>query len=451
MKHLFAALLLFLASRVVAGQPSDTPDIAPTCSARNAAKILPQLQALLGRADGVWPGYELAAKQLVYRQDGEPWLWRSGQLVGVDNDVLDGVGDAGKGVGFGDYQGWPVLVLEGMEDCAAAEAQAESLLIQTLQEAFIFYVQSGWSVLEWQSSLSGEIYPLNAEVRAVRQHLLQALLQALAEPGARPQKLAEAAFWRLRWRALAPQEDQLGFATELTQGTAAYVAIKARALELASHSGKSWQEEVVAMLKRQPAAMDAQAQSRLIGALAGLLLDISWGAGSWQDAAIQGSLPLELLLGPVSAGRISPKSTTKPAADYVYYTPTNGALTSLEAELQDADLPLLIVPSVVEQSHFEDRHGVRAGPYIMVLGETPSQAYLGLNGELEGLALKDVDALELVGEQDCDGLETALLIPLTQAHTFNDGQLSLNGERLKGVIRAELHQSAGRRLYCAEL
>jgi hypothetical protein len=482
-------------SPVVAVEKAAQPQAsAPVNTDALAIAYLDFMRRAAKHSEQIWPGFSLQDKVHFFSAEGRVWLQRPGSPVIQDESVLDAVNlQTGNSlsIGFPEYQEQPGVLLQ-VEQTLAMFADDEALsavgLLNwaggSIHEAFHYYGQAQWSVLDMQVQLKGEVYPLSTNARYARAMLLQALLAAVVDKEQRSSLLGQAVFWLNRWRGQAPLEDQVGFGNDLIEGTAAYVTLVSGALAAAqmqadlagtgvdvaenTHDadvdgktprieyGPGYRDYLIRFIQgfyRQATLLGWDAEAQYIGALAGVLLDLSRDPAMWKEAAAEGVLPLDMLLGQVNMIRPElpddPRVWQQILATFDYYPATNRRLAGLLAELDNPRVPLLVVPTPVDSAQFVVQGEVRSGLYVVPFQDGVVQAYLGVNTQIDNMNFMNTAFIELSNQHYCEELENVALIPLTGKHSVQGEYLVLEHPELQGMIRMTSNEIDGRTLYCA--
>lgn len=464
MKRLMALITIVISATTLASPAK----ALPANPAELAAVYLDFMHSTSAQSEQLWPGFRLEDKVQFISLDGNVWLQRPhGQII-QDNQLLSTVNlqtGLALNVGFPDYQGQPSVLLqvEQPEKVFGADALTDVGILtwagNSIHEAFHFYGQSEWPVLEQQVLLKGEVYPLNQNARFARSQLFQYLLTALTHPAERQANLAQAAYWLQHWRNIAPLEDQVGFANDLIEGSAAYVALMS-GVHLVKDAALTDDNEALAtqfiadyFAKAHQLGWDSEAQD--IGAVTGVLLDAIQGPLQWKDAAMEGVLPLDMLLGQINAAapddQANPNLAAKVQNQFDYYAETNQSLAGLLASVDNPSMPMLVLPSLTDSAVFLDTGKIRSGFYIVPYQDGVVQAFLGVNTQFDNLNFMSSNVLELLNQNFCDGLDSVTLVPVTGLHHVENGFLVMEQADVQGMIRVIPTQVDGRILYCAVL
>ncbi|MCH1931422.1 hypothetical protein L9G16_14640 [Shewanella sp. A25] len=463
MKNLLAVFLgLF-------GFLTAVPVFADKASAEQLARLYLDYMVQSSRqSESLWPGFRLDDKVHLFSVDGNVWLRQPGGDIIQDNSVLEFVNlHSGFTVNFGfpQYQGQAgvLIQLESPHIPFSSEIKTSDLpfLIWAgngVHEAFHFYAQSEWRVLEEAMHFEGEVYPLNLEARFYRLQLFNALMAALLQPEQQSLQLSYAAYWLQLWRLEAPNEDKVGYVNDLVEGSARYIELIAGARYLSQNQTFLGYQQILLQYVRdyyQQQQMQGgwTAEAENIGALAGILLDSLQEPSVWKESVMSGMLPVDILLNQV-------KPVTPPRATHnaernrlqqllAYYPATQQKLAKLLQDVQDPKVPLLVMPSLSDGSSFIDVGDVRSGFYVVPFQEELTQAYLGMSSQFSNLNVNGIPLLDVSLQNYCEGIEAATLLPL--GFTFQrEGQyLVFNEPEIHGTIRVSASVVEGRTLYCA--
>ncbi|CRM24204.1 hypothetical protein [Pseudomonas sp. 24 E 1] len=163
-----------------------------------------------------------------------------------------------------------------------------ALFALATHEAFHFFGQAGWQLIS--GSRAGR-YPLQAQPRQYRQHLINALYASLQGD---PQALGKARYWHDRWQTEFALEAQDIRYYDILEGTAEYIEGLARTFaSVAADEPEAWAQGVMARFP-SAAALSLDGESYALGALAIYILD-RLDANGWQSI-IEGQTPVQRLL-----------------------------------------------------------------------------------------------------------------------------------------------------------
>ncbi len=462
MKNIMALFLWFL------GISAATPAFADKASPEQLARLYLDYMAQSSRqSDALWPGFRLDDKVHLFSYDGNVWLRQPSGNIIKDNSVLESVNlHSGLSMNFGfpQYQGQAGVLMQlespDIQFNSAINITDLPFLIwagNSVHEAFHFYAQSEWRVLEESQRYEGEVFPLNLDARYYRLQLFNALLAALAQPEQQTLHLGYAAHWLQLWRQIAPTEDKVSYINDLVEGSSKYVELVAGARFLSQNQAFLGYQQLLRQYVRdyyqqEPMQGGWAAEAENIGALAGILLDSTQEPLVWKESVMSGMLPVDLLLGRVKP-IAPPAEKTTTAKKHLqellnYYPATEQKLTQLLTEVQDPKVPLLVMPSLSDSSSFIDVGDVRSGFYVVPYQDELTQAYLGLSSQLGNLTVSGSPLLDVPLQNYCEGIEAATLLPL--GFTFQrEGQyLVFNEPEIHGTIRVSASVVEGRTIYC---
>ena len=461
MKRFLALITLIVSASLQTASAQQAPvDIAQ--------QYLDFMSRTSAQSELIWPGFRLEDKVHIFSMENTAWLQKPYGQITQDDSTLSSFNNqtaSALSVEFTEYQGAPAILLELNETDTVLESDAISdvgLLTwagTSIYEAFHFYEQSEWAILEQQVQLAGEVYPLSINARFAREQLFQQLLLALTNTEQRSYHLGLSSFWLQRWRTIAPLEDQVGFANDLIEGSAAYVALMS-GIKLAQSTASiddklTVQHQFVQRYYQQAHRLGWDAEAQGIGALAGLLLDAIQGPVRWKEAAEDGVLPLDMLLGQVASitpvMREEADTMLKIKQQFAYYPETNKVLTKLLSDVDDTRLPLLVLPSINDAAVFLDTDKIRSGFYIAPYQDGVVQAYIGVNTQLDNLNFTNANVIDIGAQSLCDGLENATLVPVTGLYHVEAGYLVMEQGDVQGMIRVIPTQVDDRTLFCAVL
>ncbi|MGL4833501.1 MAG: hypothetical protein ACRCXH_03680 [Shewanella sp.] len=447
---------------------------APTAFADKAspaqlARLYLDYMALNSRySESLWPGFRLEDKVHLFSYAGNVWLRQPGGDIIQDNSVLESVNlHSGLSVNFGfpAYQGQPGVLIQ-LEDAAmpfATDTELTDLPFlvwagSSLHEAFHFYAQSEWRVLEDGVRYEGEVFPLNLEARFYRLQLFNALMAALNQPEQQALHLGHAAYWLQLWRHSAPNEERVGYLNDLVEGTAKYVELVAGARLLSQNQSYLGYQKILlqyvnSYYQQQQMQGGWTAEAENIGAVAGIILDIYQDPTMWKESVMTGMLPVELLLSrvkpvvPPAAGQQALKQQLQQRL--AYYPATQQKLAELLKNVQDPKVPLLVMPSMSDGSSFVDVGEVRSGFYVVPYLEDITYAYLGMSSQFSNLNVRGSALLDVPMQNYCEGIEAATLLPLAFPFQREGQYLVFNESEIHGTIRVSASVVEGRTLYCA--
>lgn len=463
MKNIMVVILWFL------GVSAASPAFADKASLAQLAHLYLDYMALNSRqSEALWPGFRLEDKVHLFSDGSRVWLRQPGGEIIQDNSVLESVNlHSGLSVNFGfpQYQGLPgvLIQLEAPNIQFAADIKLTDIAFlmwagSSLHEAFHFYAQAEWRVLEDSRRYEGEVFPLNLDARYYRLQLFNALMDALAKPEQQALYLSHAAYWLQVWRRAAPNEDSVGYIHDLIEGSAKYVELTAGARLLSQNQTLLGYQQLLIQYvhdyyQQQKMWRGWTAEAENIGALAGILLDSTQEPYVWKESVISGMLPVDLLLNrvkPVQPPKNKDKQQKKKLQEMLaYYPATQDKLAQLLLNAQDVRVPLLVMPSVSDSSNFIDVGEVRSGFYVVPYQGEMTQAYLGMSAQFSHLTVSGSPLLDVPMQNYCEGIEAATLLPL--AFTFQrEGQyLVFNEPEVHGTVRVSANIVEGRTLYCA--
>lgn len=463
MKNIMAAILWFL------GASAAPPAFADKASPEQLARLYLDFMAQNSRySEALWPGFRLDDKVYIFSDGGNVWLRQpSGEII-QDNSVLESVNlHSGLSINFGfpQYQGQAGMLIQFESATIQFESTTKTADLpfviwagNSVHEAFHFYAQSEWRVLEDARRYEGEIYPLNLDARYYRLQLFNALMLALKQPEQQALYLSYAAYWLQVWRQIAPNEDKLSYVNDLIEGSAKYVELIAGARFLSQNQSYLGYQKILLQYvqdyyQQQQMLGGWTAEAENIGALAGILLDSTQDAYVWKESVMSGMLPVDLLLNRV-------KPITPPAQQYgaqkkrlqemlAYYPATEQKLSQLLKDAQDPKVPLLVIPSVSDNSSFIDIGEIRSGFYVVPYQGDMTQAYLGMSSQFSNLNLSGSALLDVPVQNFCEGIEAATLLPLTFPFQREGQYLVFNEPDVHGTIRVSASVVDERTLYCA--
>lgn len=462
MKNIMVMFLWFLG---VFAAPASAQQASPEQLARLYLDYM--IQNSRG-SEALWPGFRLDDKVHFFSDGGNVWLRQpSGDII-QDNNVLESINlDSGLSVNFGfpQYQGQPgvLIQLEASNIQFASDIKPTDLSFLTwagnsLHEAFHFYAQSEWQVLEEGLRYQGEVFPLNLDARFYRLQLFNALMAALTEPEQQTVQLGYAAYWLQVWRQAAPNEDKVGYLNDLAEGSAKYIELVAGARFLSQNQSHLEYQQILLQYvynyyQQQQMLGGWTAEAENIGALAGILLDLTQSPYVWKESVISGMLPVDLLLNRVKP--ITPPDGQQLSAQkkrlqemLAYYPATEQKLAQLLKDVQDPKVPLLVMPSVSDNSRFIDVGGVRSGFYVVPYEGGITQAYLGTSSQFSNLDVSGSALLDVPIQNFCEGIEAATLLPLAIPFQREGQYLVFNELEVQGTIRVSASVIEGRTLYC---
>ncbi|EGM68472.1 hypothetical protein [Shewanella sp. HN-41] len=463
MKNIMVVILWFL------GVSAATPASADKASPEQLARLyLDYMTQNSRRSEALWPGFRLDDKVHLFSYGGNVWLRQPGGEIIQDNSVLESVNlQSGLSINFGfpQYQGQPgvLIQLEAPNIQFASDTKPTDLPFlvwagNSLHEAFHFYAQSEWRVLEEGRRYEGEVFPLNLEARFYRLQLFNALMAALTEPERQTVQLGYAAYWLQEWRQAAPNEDRVGYLNDLVEGSAKYVELVAGARFLSQNQSYLEYQQILLQYvhnyyQQQQMLGGWTAEAENIGALAGILLDLTQDPYVWKESVISGMLPVDLLLNrvkpitpPVGQHNLQKKRLQEMLA---YYPATEQKLAQLLKDVQDPKVPLLVMPSVSDSSSFIDVGDVRSGFYVVPYQGDVTQAYLGMSSQFSNLNVSGSALLDVQIQNFCEGIESATLLPLAFPFQREGQYLVFNESEVHGTIRVSASVVEGRTLYCA--
>jgi len=462
MKNIMVVILWFL------GVSAATPALADKASPEQLARLyLDYMTQNSRRSEALWPGFRLDDKVHLFSYGGNVWLRQpSGEII-QDNSVLESVNlRSGLSVNFGfpQYQGQPgvLIQLEAPNIQFASDTKTTDLPFlvwagNSLHEAFHFYAQSEWRVLEEGRRYEGEVFPLNLDARFYRLQLFNALMAAL-EPEQQTVQLGYAAYWLQVWRQAAPNEDRVGYLNDLVEGSAKYVELVAGARFLSQNQSDLEYQQILLQYvhnyyQQQQMLGGWAAEAENIGALAGILLDLTQDPYVWKESVISGMLPVDILLNRVKpiTPPVGPHNAQKKRLQEMlaYYPATEQKLAQLLQEVQDSKVPLLVMPSVSDSSSFIDVGEVRSGFYVVPYQGDIAQAYLGMSSQFSNLNVSGSALLDVPIQNFCEGIEAATLLPLAFPFQREGQYLVFNESEVHGTIRVSASVVEGRTLYCA--
>ena len=463
MKNIMVVILWFLG--VSAATPAFTNEASPEQLARLYLDFMAQNSR---QSEALWPGFRLEDKVHLFSYGGNVWLRQPGGEVIQDNSVLESVNlHSGLSVNFGfpQYQGQPGVLIQletpNIQFNADTKSTDLTFLIwagSALHEAFHFYAQSEWRVLEDSRHYEGEVFPLNFDARYYRLQLFDALMAALAEPERQSLFLGHAAYWLQQWRQMAPNEYRVIYINDLIEGSAKYVELVASARLLSRNQTLLGYQQILTQYvhdyyQQQAKWADWTAEAENIGALAGILLDSTQDPYLWKESVMSGMLPVDMLLNPIRAVQPADKKDNK-QKKYLqdmlaYYPATQDKLSQLLLNVQDPKVPLLVMPSVSDGSSFIDVGAVRSGFYVVPYQDEMTQAYLGMSSQFSNLTVSGSPLLDVPMQNFCEGIEAATLLPLAFPFQREGQYLVFNEAEVHGTIRVSASVVDGRTLYCA--
>ncbi|MGL5046043.1 MAG: hypothetical protein ACRC6S_00245 [Shewanella sp.] len=463
MKNIMVVILWFL------GVCAATPAFAEKASPEQLARLYLDFMAQSSRqSEALWPGFRLEDKVHLFSYGGQVWLQQPGGKIIEDNSVLETVNlHSGLSVSFGfpHYNGQPgvLIQLEAPSIQLTADTKPTDLAFLAwasngLHEAFHFYAQSEWRVLEDGKRYEGEVFPLNFDARYYRLQLFDALMAALTKPEWQSLHLSYAAYWLQQWRHIAPNEDKVGYINDLVEGSAKYVELVAGARVLSQNQTLLGYQKILTQYihdyyQQQKTWSGWAAEAENIGALAGILLDSSQDPYVWKESVMSGMLPVDLLLNRVKAIAPSDKKDSKPQKllqeMLAYYPPTQAKLSQLLLNVQDPKVPLLVMPSVSDSNSFIDVGDIRSGFYVVPYQEEMTQAYLGMSAQFSNLSVSGSSLLDVAVQNFCEDIEAATLLPLVFPFQREGQYLVFNEAEVHGTIRVSASVVDGRTLYCA--
>ncbi|WP_300476001.1 hypothetical protein [Shewanella sp.] len=463
MKNIMVVILWLL------GVSAATPAFADEASPEQLARLYLDFMAQNSRqSEALWPGFRLEDKVHLFSYGGNVWLRQPGGEIIQDNSVLESVNlQSGLSINFGfpQYQGQPgvLIQLEAPNIQFSADTKPTDLAFliwasNGLHEAFHFYAQSEWRVLEEGRRYEGEVFPLSLDARYYRLQLFDALMAALAQPEQQSLHLSHAAYWLQQWRQIAPNEDRVGYINDLVEGSAKYVELAAGARILNQNQTLLGYQQILTQYvhdyyqqRKMLGGWTAEAEN--IGALAGILLDSTQDAYVWKESVMSGMLPLDLLLNrfkplqPVARKDSKQKKLLQEML--AYYPATQAKLSQLLLNVQDVRVPLLVMPSVSDSSSFIDVGDVRSGFYVVPYQDEMTQAYLGMSAQFSNLSVSGSPLLDVPVQNYCEGIEAATLLPLAFPFQREGQYLVFNEAEVHGTIRVSASVVDGRTLYCA--
>lgn len=419
-------------------------------------------------SEALWPGFRLEDKVHLFSYGGNVWLRQPNGEIIQDNSVLETVNlRSGLSVNFGfpQYQGQAGVLIqfESPNIHFADDTQITDLPFlvwagNSLHEAFHFYAQSEWRVLEEGHRFDGEVFPLNLDARYYRLQLFNSLLAALQQPEQQAMQLSYAAYWLQMWRQIAPNEDKVGYLNDLIEGSGKYIELVAGAhllhqAQLESRYQTLLTQYVLDFYQQQHMLGGWAQEAENIGAVAGILLDLTQDPLLWKEAVMSGMLPVDILLAqvrPVAPPKMK-KNPQKAQLQslFAYYPATEQKLAQLLLNVQDNKIPLLVMPSVTDSSSFRDVGEVRSGFYVVPYQDEMTQAYLGMSAQFGNLMVDGSALLDVASQNYCEGIETATLLPLAFAFQREGQYLVFNESEVHGTIRVSASVVEGRTLYCA--
>lgn len=463
MKNIMVVILWFL------GVSTATQALAEKASPEQLARIYLDFMAQTSRqSEALWPGFRLDDKVHLFSYAGNVWLRQPGGEIVQDNSVLETVNlHSGLSINFGfpQYRGQAGVLIQLESPVMQFDSTTKTADLpfvmwaaNSVHEAFHFYAQSEWRVLEDAHRYEGEVYPLNLDARYYRLQLFNALMSALKQPEQQALHFGHAAYWLQAWRQTAPSEDSVSYVNDLVEGTAKYVELLAGARFLSQYQGYlGYQQNLLQYVQdyyRQQQMLGGwTAEAQNIGALAGILLDSTQDDNQWKESVMSGMLPVDLLLAGI-------KPIVPPAGQHAgqkkqlqkilaYYPATQQKLAQLLKDVQDPKVPLLVIPSVSDSSSFSDIGEVRSGFYVVPYQEEMTQAYLGMISQFSNLNVSGSPLLDVPLQNYCEGIEAATLLPLGFTFQRQGQYLVFNEPEIHGTIRVSASVVEGRTLYCA--
>ncbi|ASF16068.1 hypothetical protein N5C36_05400 [Shewanella xiamenensis] len=463
MKNIMVVILWLI------GVSAATPVFADKASPEQLARLYLDFMAQTSRqSETLWPGFRLDDKVHLFSYAGSVWLRQPGGEIIKDNSVLESVNlHSGLSVNFGfpQYQGLAGVLIQLESPTIQFDSTTKTADLpfviwagNSVHEAFHFYAQSEWRVLEDARRYEGEVYPLNFDARYYRLQLFNSLMSALKQPEQQALYLGHAAYWLQAWRQTAPNEDKVSYVSDLVEGSAKYVELIAGARFLSQNQTYLGYQQILLQYvqdyyQQQQMLGGWTAEAENIGALAGILLDSTQDGYVWKESVMSGMLPVDLLLGrikPITPPVGQNSAQKKRLQDMLaYYPSTDQKLAQLLRDVQDPKVPLLVMPSVSDSSSFMDVGEVRSGFYVVPYQEEMTQAYLGMSVQFSNLNVSGSPLLDVPLQNYCEGIEAATLLPL--GFTFQrEGQyLVFNEPEIHGTIRVSASVVEGRTLYCA--
>ncbi len=463
MKNMMVVLLWFL------GAAAAIPAFADKASPEQLARLyLDYMTQSSRQSEVLWPGFRLEDKVHLFSYGGNVWLRQPGGEIIQDNSVLESVNlHSGLSVNFGfpQYQGLPGVLIQfeapTIQFAADTKITDLSFLVwagNSLHEAFHFYAQSEWRILEEGRRYEGEVFPLNLDARYYRLQLFNALMVALMQPEQQSVQLGYAAYWLQLWRQIAPNEDRAGYLNDLVEGSAKYIELVAGARLLSQNQSYLGYQKLLLQYvhnyyQQQKMLGGWAAEAENIGAIAGILLDINQDPYVWKESVMSGMLAVDLLLNrvkpivpPVEKQSAQKKNLQNMLA---YYPATHQKLAQLLKDIQDPKVPLLVMPSVSDSSSFIDVGDVRSGFYVVPYQGEMTQAYLGMSSQFSNLNVNGSPLLDVPLQNYCEGIEAATLLPLAFPFQREGQYLVFNELEIHGTIRVSASVVEGRTLYCA--
>lgn len=463
MKNIMVVFLWFL------GASTATPASADKASPEQLARLYLDFMAQTSRrSETLWPSFRLDDKVHLFSYAGNVWLRQPGGEIIQDNSVLESVNlHSGLSINFGfpQYQGQAGVLIQLESPTIQFDSTTKTADLpfviwagNSVHEAFHFYAQSEWRVLEEGRRYEGEVFPLNLDARFYRLQLFNALMAALTEPEPQTVQLGYAAYWLQVWRQAAPNEDRVSYLNDLVEGSAKYVELVAGARFVSQNQSHLEYQQILLQYvlnyyQQQQMLGGWSAEAENIGALAGILLDLTQDPNVWKESVMSGMLPVDVLLNrvkpiapPVGKNRLQKQRLQDMLA---YYPATEQKLAQLLKDVQDPKVPLLVMPSVSDSSSFIDVGDIRSGFYVVPYQGDITQAYLGMSSQFSNLNVSGSALLDVPLQNYCEGIEAATLLPLAFPFQREGQYLVFNESEVHGTIRVSASVVEGRTLYCA--
>ncbi|MGH1382187.1 MAG: hypothetical protein ACRAU9_14675, partial [Shewanella xiamenensis] len=165
MKNIMVVILWLI------GVSAATPVFADKASPEQLARLYLDFMAQTSRqSEALWPGFRLDDKVHLFSYAGNVWLRQPGGEIVQDNSVLESVNlHSGLSINFGfpQYQGQAGVLIQLESPTIQFDSTTKTADLpfviwagNSVHEAFHFYAQSEWRVLEDARRYEGEVYPL---------------------------------------------------------------------------------------------------------------------------------------------------------------------------------------------------------------------------------------------------------------------------------------------------